>query len=357
MEKQCKLSVMVICLMLVSTIMSFHLSFNSNLYAEDMVSYALSWVDNPNIPYVLGGGRAQGTTLESLAQDSSSGTDCSGFVSLVYAHFGITIPAQSSAIYDSAVNVFYDQAEAKPGDICWWQGHVALYIGNNKIVHTNTSKVPNNLIHVSELGVNYHNPSAYLRMTNDVTLYTVAPVSPETEEQVINAVCTGTLVTESDLDGMPILSTLLEEQKRITLKSREDMTQQDLANLEYIASCLAAQKVTPVDWYHRLMSFLGLGLMVYGVLMVVCYLVDYTNSFIDISLLSVISMGRWQMVSKYEIEEGLVKAGRNPNGITYLTASTLAIRSAIIVLIGVFLVSGKMNEIISGLLQFAFSKL
>ena len=63
--------------------------------SESLVSYAISWADNKNIPYVWGGGRGSGVTLETLAENSSSGTDCSGFVSLVYAHFGITVSSQS----------------------------------------------------------------------------------------------------------------------------------------------------------------------------------------------------------------------------------------------------------------------
>ena len=68
----------------------------------------------------------------------SSGTDCSGFLSLIYAQYGVELAHYSYHIAYTGVKVMsIDQA--RPGDIvCWrtWdpssgQGHVAMYIGRN----------------------------------------------------------------------------------------------------------------------------------------------------------------------------------------------------------------------------------
>lgn len=68
----------------------------------------------------------------------SSGTDCSGFLSLIYAQYGVELAHYSYYIAHTGVKVMsIDQA--RPGDIvCWrtWdpssgQGHVAMYIGRN----------------------------------------------------------------------------------------------------------------------------------------------------------------------------------------------------------------------------------
>lgn len=89
-----------------------------------VAEYALQFKGNP---YVYGG--------SSL----TNGTDCSGFVMSVYANFGVSLPHSSSAdrSQGSAVDGL---ANAQPGDIICYSGHVALYIGNGQIVHASTQK-------------------------------------------------------------------------------------------------------------------------------------------------------------------------------------------------------------------------
>lgn len=94
---------------------------NSNSSGQDVVDYAMQFVGNP---YVYGG--------SSLTK----GTDCSGFTMSVYKKFGISLPHSSSAQRSYGKKVSY--SNAKPGDLICYSGHVAIYIGNGKIVHAST---------------------------------------------------------------------------------------------------------------------------------------------------------------------------------------------------------------------------
>lgn len=89
-----------------------------------VAEYAVQFVGNP---YKWGG-----TSL-------TNGADCSGFVMSVYANFGVALPHSSSA--DRKQGYAVDSlANAQPGDLICYSGHVALYIGDGNIVHASTSK-------------------------------------------------------------------------------------------------------------------------------------------------------------------------------------------------------------------------
>lgn len=103
---------------------SYDPAFTSNVSGEELVKYALQFVGNP---YKWGG--------NSL----TNGCDCSGFVNLIYRHFGFkNVPRQSQAFKSYGKPVAF--ANLKAGDIVIYPGHVAIYIGNGKIVEAQSTK-------------------------------------------------------------------------------------------------------------------------------------------------------------------------------------------------------------------------
>ena len=101
----------------------------NEIISNQIVNYALQF---EGYPYVYGG--------NSL----TNGTDCSGFTKLIYANYGVYLPRSAYEQSFSGTRVGLDNI--MPGDLVFSGydgvvGHVAIYIGNNKLVHALNSNV------------------------------------------------------------------------------------------------------------------------------------------------------------------------------------------------------------------------
>jgi cell wall-associated NlpC family hydrolase len=85
-----------------------------------VVGIALQYL---GIPYVWGG------------SSPSTGFDCSGFTSYVFAQIGVSLPHHAASQFSYGMPVSYDQLAA--GDLVFFSGlgHVGIYIGNDQFVH------------------------------------------------------------------------------------------------------------------------------------------------------------------------------------------------------------------------------
>lgn len=98
-------------------------SSNGTATGSEIANFACQFVGNPYVP--------GGTSL-------TEGADCSGFTQSVYKAFGYSIPRTSSAQRSAGREVSY--TEAQPGDLICYAGHVAIYLGNGRIVHASSVK-------------------------------------------------------------------------------------------------------------------------------------------------------------------------------------------------------------------------
>lgn len=102
----------------------------------ELCEYAKQFVGNP---YVYGG-----TSL-------TNGADCSGFTLTLMGKYGVKLPHSARA--QSKMGTHVDLEDIRPGDLVFYSSegsvnHVALYIGNNQVVHASN---PKNGIRLSKL--------------------------------------------------------------------------------------------------------------------------------------------------------------------------------------------------------------
>lgn len=96
---------------------------------QEVVDYALSFVGGR---YVYGG------------NDPHTGVDCSGFTRYILEH-AAGISMNRSSIYQASQGRSISAEEMQPGDLIFYGkgksiNHVAMYIGDGRIVHASTEK-------------------------------------------------------------------------------------------------------------------------------------------------------------------------------------------------------------------------
>ncbi|MCT2077770.1 NlpC/P60 family protein, partial [Dietzia cinnamea] len=110
---------------------------SSNARVETVINRALSQL---GVPYAWGGGDANGPTrgirdggvADSHGDYKKIGFDCSGLMIYAFAGIGKALPHYTGYQYTAGPQ--YPVATRQRGDMLFWPGHVALYLGDGRMV-------------------------------------------------------------------------------------------------------------------------------------------------------------------------------------------------------------------------------
>lgn len=108
------------------------ISANRSVSARTARAAVATGDDYVGVPYVWGG-------------STPAGFDCSGFVQYVYRKNGVQLPRTSRQMAHAGRRLIADVGALRQGDLMLFRGrggvinHVALYAGNNRILHSSSS--------------------------------------------------------------------------------------------------------------------------------------------------------------------------------------------------------------------------
>ena len=108
---------------------------------------------------------------------NASGFDCSGYVQHIYKQFGVNLGRSTSDMYGQGESVA--KKDLQEGDLVFFKttaakvGHVGIYIGNGKFVHSSTSQG----VIVSNLNDPYYWGERYVGSKRVASVSTLADIN------------------------------------------------------------------------------------------------------------------------------------------------------------------------------------
>lgn len=136
------------------------------------------------------------------------------------------------------------------------------------------------------------------------------------------------------------------EQANITLPTQDGLTQSEKDTLVEIKANINDNKKTSADIFSTILTFLGLVLMSYSILMFAGCVVDRVNTWIDMSVVSILSFGKIRLVP--QDEEHIYKKTKPEKGL--LTTKQWVMRCIAVLVIGIVFVSGAIQEFLTWVL-------
>ncbi len=269
--------------------------------------------------------------------------DCSGLMFAAYQQIGIDI-APSTHSYDSNPNLFRIEAsEILPGDIAFNHGHVAMYVGGDPV------------------GIGAQSPSSSpnirrdtmesLMADNIVAWYRVKGVSdefngtgganqptPDDTNEAMGIKGAEGARTDYELLGMPARWTP-EQGANIALPDSSTLTAGESVNLQGWASSNELQ--TRFDTGHLVRSgvmFVGLLLMLYGVVLMFAVGLEITVPGVSGSVLKTVTGGKYQFSS--EAPSSVVQTKKSVRVVGLRQATFLIIS---VITLGAIIISGSLS--------------
>lgn len=162
--------------------------------------------------------------------------------------------------------------------------------------------------------------------------------APQTEEERTEL---ESIINEYELEGMDGLAMTFEQyQEEVLLPSREGLNYGELQGIANINMAMKTDDVRISETLNRGIFIIGLFLVMYAILMLLALLLDWANVFIDVSLLGLITLGKYRLVSKDYFEENKLIGYDKKLKKTNVTPVTCIVRIVVLVVIGMLMMSG-----------------
>ena len=146
-----------------------------------------------------------------------------------------------------------------------------------------------------------------------------------------SAVDIKTIKSEWELSGMPKQSVLDDAASHLTLPDRGNLSYNELYSIQVTKDSLESKNSVKVyDIVRQALVFMGLALLLYVIILVLAMAFDRVNSFLDISLVSVLSFGALTVSDE---KENVGKKG-------YASSKKMYVSCLVMLGIAMFLISG-----------------
>lgn len=117
----------------------------------------------------------------------------------------------------------------------------------------------------------------------------------------------GSMVTEDNLVGMPSQWSATDSQSAVNVATRDGLSKGEISSVGLIGENINLKKKTSVlDIERTIATFAGLALMLYGFVIVLALLFDKVNTFLEVSMVSMVTFGA--MKYSPSAEEGMTES-------------------------------------------------
>lgn len=169
---------------------------------------------------------------------------------------------------------------------------------------------------------------------------------PSTEEEIQEIT---DLIAEYDLIGMKDASILGNNRSDINLPKHDELSITQQGNLAAIDEAKKSNKFLLSESLSVMSGFLGMLIILYGVLMIVFMLFDWFNAFFELSLLSFLTFGKYRLVGKDYFEKNKIIGYDKSLKVTYVTPLRCIIIASIVIAIGILLSTGLLQDVLYNL--------